>query len=200
MELSKESGIIQLVEQDAWMMQILRTAGTLGLPDWWVCAGFVRSKVWDALHGYAARTPLPDVDVIYFDERCLDEEVEKRWEKELRAIMPGVPWSVKNEARMHLVNGISPYSSSVDAMSKFPETVTALGLSLDEQGRVILSAPCGVEDLVQMVVRPSPYFLQTEARKEIYEERVAKKNWKRSWPRIRVEPIQSGSESECGEK
>ncbi len=30
-------------------MEILETANSLNLPDWWICAGFVRSKIWDTL-------------------------------------------------------------------------------------------------------------------------------------------------------
>ncbi len=49
------------------MMDILRAAQALQLPDWWVCAGFVRATIWDALHGYKVRTPTPVIDLIYFD-------------------------------------------------------------------------------------------------------------------------------------
>lgn len=42
---SKEE-IVRLVSEDAWMMNVLRAAKSLELPDWWVCAGFVRSKIW----------------------------------------------------------------------------------------------------------------------------------------------------------
>ena len=46
---------------------------------------------------------------------------------------------------MHVVNNMPPYSSSVNAISKFPETATALGVTLDELNNVILTAPCGIE-------------------------------------------------------
>lgn len=181
-----EEDIIQLVTEDEWMMDVLLTAKTLNLPDWWVCAGFVRAKIWDVLHGFTERTPTPDVDVIYFDKSNLDEEVEKEWEEKLRSINPNIPWSVKNEARMHQVNNIPPYSSAVDAISKFPETATALGLSLDQRNKVVLTAPCGIEDVVNLVLKPTPYFEATMERANIYEERIAKKNWKSIWNRIKV--------------
>ncbi|QHW35082.1 nucleotidyltransferase family protein [Paenibacillus rhizovicinus] len=168
------------------MLEVLRTARSLGLPDWWVCAGFVRSKIWDTLHGFAERTPLADVDVVYFDPGCLDEDAEKELERKLDALMPGVPWSVKNQARMHVVNDNPPYSSSVDAISKFPETVTALGLALDVDDRIILTAPCGIEDVVNMTVRPTPLFARPELA-AVYERRIAKKDWQRTWYRVRVE-------------
>lgn len=76
MKINSEADIIQLVQDDPWMMDILENARSLQLPDWWVCAGFVRSKVWDMIHNFEKRTPLPDVDVIYFDNSNLHEDVE----------------------------------------------------------------------------------------------------------------------------
>ena len=57
-----EKDIISLIQKDKWMMEILKTSKSLNLPDWWVCAGFLRSKIWDVLHSFSKRTPLPDVD------------------------------------------------------------------------------------------------------------------------------------------
>ena len=59
---------------------------------------------------------------------------------------------------MHIVNNIPPYSSSVDAISKFPETATALGVKLDEGNNVILTAPHGIHDVVNLRVKPTPFF------------------------------------------
>ncbi|XXM72463.1 nucleotidyltransferase family protein [Lysinibacillus sphaericus] len=184
--ISTEKDIINLIQSDEKMMEILRAASRLNLPDWWICAGFVRSKIWDELHGFANRTETPDVDVIYFDESSLEEETEKRLEAALRDMLPEVPWSVKNEARMHVVNDLSPYESSEDAISKFPETATALGAKLDSNQHLILTAPWGVDDVLNMEVRPTPYFNETHQRAVIYEERITKKNWKSIWPEIKV--------------
>jgi hypothetical protein len=142
------------------------------------------------LHGFANRTSIPDVDVIYFDKINTDEEVEKQMEEKLRSINPNIPWSVKNEARMHVVNNIPPYSSSIDAISKFPETATALGLTLDEQNHVVLTAPNGIEDVIHLILRLSTYFEETKERAAIYEERIVKKNWKSIWSNIEVYHIQ----------
>jgi 2,3-bisphosphoglycerate-dependent phosphoglycerate mutase len=83
-----------------------------------------------------------------------------------------------------VVNDIEPYASAVDAMSKFPETVTALGLTLDEQNGVVLSAPHGIEDLLGFVVRPTPHFKQSPALMPIYEKRLLQKNWKSRWNKV----------------
>ncbi len=181
-----EEDIIASIEKDKWMMEILRTAKSLKLPDWWICAGFVRSKVWDVLHEYSERTPIPDIDVIYFDPTNLNESEEKKLEEKLNSHSPAIPWSVKNEARMHLRNNVEPYSSSVDAISKFPETATALGVKLNERDNVILTAPCGISDVINLVVKPTPYFSENEERTFIYNQRILKKNWKAIWNKLVV--------------
>ncbi|WP_070119686.1 nucleotidyltransferase family protein [Bacillus marinisedimentorum] len=185
-DVMNEEDIIAFIEKDRWMMQILRTAKSLNLPDWWICAGFVRSKIWDVLHGYCERTPIPDIDVIYFDSSNLTEFEEKKLEEKLKSLLPAIPWSVKNEARMHLRNKVEPYSSSVDAISKFPETATALGVKLDGRGNVILTAPCGINDIINLEVRPTPYFLENEYLASIYNQRIHKKNWKVRWNKLMV--------------
>jgi uncharacterized protein len=189
--IKNEKDIIQLIKEDEWMMDILRAVKSLNLPDWWVCAGFVRSKIWDVLHGFKERTPIPDIDVIYFDDTNMEELEEKVLEIRLRNILPDIPWSVKNEARMHVVNNIPPYSSSIDAISKFPETATSLGVKLDEKNDIILVAPWGVDDVINLEVKPTPYFQQSKERAQIYEERITKKKWKNIWYKVKVFHIEN---------
>ncbi|GEN85172.1 hypothetical protein SLU01_34840 [Sporosarcina luteola] len=190
----KEEDIIRLISEDEWMMDILRSAQSLNLPDWWVCAGFVRSKIWDVLHEFNERTPLPDIDVIYFDESNVEEEIEKRYENRLKLLQRAIPWSVKNQARMHSVNNDIPYSSSTEAIAKFPETATALGVKLDEQGNVILTAPHGIEDVVNFNIRPTPYFSEEEERIGYYHQRVGKKNWNSIWHKVEIVQMEKQNE------
>ncbi|PEP21950.1 nucleotidyltransferase family protein [Bacillus wiedmannii] len=186
MNIKTEQDIIRLIENDEWMMDILQMAKSLELPDWWICAGFVRSKIWDTLHDYEIRTATPDIDVIYFDQLHTDEVYEQSLEKALVNMDASIPWSVKNQARMHVVNNMPPYSSSVDAISKFPETATALGVTLDEKNKVILTAPCGIEDVLSLQVRPTVHFLKSKERLHMYNTRVTKKNWQNKWPNITI--------------
>jgi uncharacterized protein len=184
--LKSKDDVIKLIQSDEAMMEILQTASTMDLPDWWICAGFVRSKIWDVLHEFKERTLTQDVDVIYYDPANIDENDEKILEKQLRRILPDVPWSVKNQARMHVVNQIPHYTSCEDAISKFPETVTALGVKLDKENNLVLTAPCGIDDVLKLEVRPTPFFSETKDRAAIYEERMIKKNWKAIWPKVKV--------------
>lgn len=184
--LKRKEDVIKLIQSDEAMMQIIKAASTLDLPDWWICAGFVRSKIWDALHGFKDRTSTPDVDVIYYDPARIDENYEKELEKKLNSILPDVPWSVKNQARMHVINNIPPYTSSEDAISKFPETATALGVKLDKENKIVLTDPCGIEDVLNLEVKPTLFFIETKDRAAIYEERIIKKNWKTIWHKVKV--------------
>ena len=188
MRITNEQELLQAVKEDRWMMVVLAAVRSLGLPDCWVCAGFVRSKVWDIQHGFSSRTPLADVDVIYYDPADLREETEKHLEARLREIDGATPWSVKNQARMHTVNGLAPYTSSTDGMAHFPETATALGLALSVEEDLILSAPHGIQDVIHLVVRPSPHFLATPKLQSVYGQRVAKKNWPAVWPELQIVP------------
>ncbi|MCA1034028.1 nucleotidyltransferase family protein [Bacillus infantis] len=188
MELNSEEDIVKAIQEDGWMMDILKAAEAAGLPDWWICAGFVRSKIWDVLHDIRERTPLPDIDVIFFDKENTGEASEKEAEQLLGRLLPGVPWSVKNQARMAVRNGMPPYASSIDAVSKFPETATALAVTLD-QGRLKLGAPWGVEDAVSGVVRPTSFFLENEEKREIYRQRIIKKKWHLCWSGLCIQQI-----------
>ncbi|TKD72376.1 nucleotidyltransferase family protein [Pseudalkalibacillus hwajinpoensis] len=186
MILHNEDDIVKLISEDKWMMGILLEVKQLQLPDWWVCAGFVRSKIWDTLHEFEQRTTMADIDVIYLDRSVINESHEKILEQKLMKLSPGIPWSVKNQARMHSINDLEPYDSCIDAMAKFPETATALGVKLDSENNIILAAPWGIEDVLQMKVMPTPFFSQSDKLLEIYKKRVNVKNWSETWGKVTV--------------
>jgi len=181
--LHTEQDFLRAVERDRYMMEVLKAVRTLKLPDCWVSAGFVRSKIWDIQHGFSNRTELPDIDVIYFDEQHTDERTDRDLEKILKEGWPAFPWSVKNQARMHKINNLPPYTSSSDAIARFPETATALGLRIDHNNELHLLAPYGLEDAISLNVKPTPYF-SNKPEAEIYAKRLQKKNWGSKWSRL----------------
>lgn len=157
----------------------------MALPDSCVCAGFVRSKAWDELHGFAERTPLVDVDVVYFEAADTSERSEKRCEADLRAMDDTIPWSVKNQARMHEKTGNTQYVSTADGIAHFTERCTAIGVYLDNGDNVRLVAPYGTEDLEQLIVRPTPYYASPQ-RIGIYRQRIEKKQWQARWQLLTI--------------
>lgn len=186
-----EKDVIALIEQDKWMMDVLKTVQSLQLPDWLIGAGFVRSKVWDHLHEYKDRTPLPDIDVIYFDNEDFTQEemkqdttnTEMAYEKRLKELLPDINWSVTNQARMHAFHSDEPYKDSEEALSRWVETATCVGVSLDKDGKVLLIAPHGIEDLVNLILRPTPGVYSDTKR---FYERMTKKDWMKKWPKLQI--------------
>ncbi|MBC7908639.1 MAG: nucleotidyltransferase family protein [Rhodospirillaceae bacterium] len=163
-------------------MRLLGRVRDLRLPDCWIGAGFVRSAVWDHLH-HRASAPIDDVDVIWFDRERATAATDREVEAQLRASDPSVTWSVKNQARMHLRNGDQPYTSAEDAVTRWPETATAIALRLTDGGMEMM-APFGLEDLFSMTVRPTPTFASEKL--AIIKKRVWEKRWLERWPRLRL--------------
>ena len=125
-----------LLLTDPLRRRALHVVAECGLPDCWIGAGFIRDAVWDHLHDYATTAPRGDVDVIWLSSLPMHEDVDLRVEQELRGVMPGLRWSVKNQARMHLRNGDKPYTSVADAMRHWPETATAVAVRLAPPGLI----------------------------------------------------------------
>jgi hypothetical protein len=176
--------VLTLIKNDPWRMKVLQAAASLDLPDWCIGAGFVRNKVWDHVHKHTQETPPTDIDLVYFDprERYDDSELAQK----LSALMPEVNWEVTNQAIAHIWNDDDvEYSSTKDALSKWPETATAVGVRL-EQGHLVMIAPHGVHDLWDVIARPTPWFAATEERKEYVRRRVTEKGWLKKWPNLRM--------------
>jgi len=178
--MDRQQKIIQWLQQDNQRMSALRTARRLGLNDWCLGAGFVRNLVWDRRHGYADATPLNDIDVIHFDPLRPEAERDRMLEARLQQWLPQ-PWSVKNQARMHLRSGRAPYRSSEEAISYWTEVETAIGVRLNADDSFTLVAPFGLDALFD----DSITFNVKNGDLSACQQRVAEKGWLARWPRLR---------------
>lgn len=163
-------------------MDVLRVAAKLDLPDWMIGAGFVRNKVWDHLHGYADAHRGADIDLIYFNPDSTDEQIEKQYERKLSEKMDE-NWSVKNQVRMHEQNGDAPYRDSEDALAHWPETPTCVAVRIGKQGKLELIAPHGIDNLVDLIVRPGP--LRKDPKQAL--QRIESKKWLERWPKLHLD-------------
>lgn len=180
--MDAEEQLLELIAADKWRMGVLNIIQDLDLPDWWVGAGFVRNAVWDHLHGFQM-TQLNDIDVMYFEPEQTSEQADENLETELFATSPRKPWSVKNQARMHQKIGVEPFTQSLDALQHWPETATAIAVSLDSRGQPILASCYGLEDLWAGIIRPT-----SEERTELCKQRMEEKKWLKRWNKLRFEP------------
>jgi len=174
--------IAAIIAQDPVGMKQLDAVRCLALPDWCIAAGFVRNRVWDHLHGISPPRPPADIDVIYYDAADVSKEREAAYEARLAQSMPGLPWQVRNQARMHVWKGLPPHTSTADSMIHWLETVTAVGVRLEDDDSLTVIAPLGVEDLLGLLCRPTAY---GRTRRDEYEARIAAKRWRELWPKVR---------------
>ncbi|MBF7144200.1 MULTISPECIES: nucleotidyltransferase family protein [Pseudomonas] len=173
-----------MIGADPVRLEALRIVSTIGLPDCWIAAGFVRSAIWDRQHN-RTYSPLPsDIDVVWFDKTRTDSAIDVEIENQLLSLAPSLNWSVKNQARMHVRNHDMPYSSVAHAMTGWCETATGVAVRLGVDDVIEVSAPFGLDDLFNLVVRPTARF-QLE-KKPIYLERVRSKNWLATWPSLKI--------------
>ncbi|KHT64242.1 nitrate reductase [Photobacterium gaetbulicola] len=173
--------IAKWLVQDEDRVRALQCARQLNLPQCYLAAGFVRNLVWDHLHDYSEPTPLNDVDVVYFDPDEDDPNQYLFYERQLTQMLPDCHWQVRNQARMHLRNGDTPYSSTLDAMSYWPEKETAVGVRLTGKGEYECIAAFGFESLFELQLTPNP-----KRPYSLFTERLNGKNWLEHWPKLQV--------------
>lgn len=175
--------VYDFILDDPFRRSVLAAARSVGLPDGAIGAGFVRQPIWDHLHDYQATDKFADIDVLYFDPSDLTPEIELRIEQELGRRMPGVPWEVTNQARMHISNGDPAYGDTEDAIAHWLETPTALAVRLAPRTSGGLIAPFGVGDLFAIQIKPTPAGVR---RSDAYRKRLRQKDWHQRWPKVRM--------------
>jgi hypothetical protein len=175
--------IADFIARNPRMMRCLAVLAAHGPAGAWIGAGFVRNAVWDHLSGKDTEaTPLADLDVVFHYPAVATAEHDARIEAALSVAAPDLPWSVRNQARMHERNGHRPYRDIADALAHWPETATAIAVKLGPKGVEIL-APFGVHDVLGMILRPTPAF---RTKPEIPLARLEAKGWLSRWPGLRL--------------
>jgi hypothetical protein len=170
--------VVDILAGDPAAMAQLRAVRALELPDWCIAGGFVRNRVWDALTGQR-EVFHADTDALFFDPSDVSREREAKLEVRLHEALPEVEWQVRNQARMHEFNGDAPYRDTAHAMTFWLETCTAVGARLTADDRIELLAPQGLDDLMNLVFRPTESGRKHYA---AYRERIDTKPWRRRWP------------------
>ena len=154
----------------------------------WVGAGIIFQNVWNIMHDYEFNTYIKDIDVLYWDDNDLS------WESENNIICSltessstiGIPFDVKNIARIHLWYEqrfgipIAKYRSVQDSISTWPVMGACMVMRLRE-GKLEFIAPYGFQDMFSLRVRPNKVLVN----QQIYEDKAGK--WKEQWPKLSIE-------------
>jgi len=171
----------EVLTADAFRMACLRAVADLQLPDCYLAAGFVRNAIWDAAH-QQAMTPLNDIDVVYFDAADLSTQREQQVAQQLARQFPGHQFEVRNQARMHLKHGHCAYQSSADAIRRWVELPTCVGVQLNPRQQLVFCAPFGLALNWSLLVEMNLDFAQPA----VFTQRVQSKNWQQLWPKLQI--------------
>jgi hypothetical protein len=180
----------EIVRCTNWLMRALRAAREVDPPDWLICAGAVRTAVWDHLHDHEKRTPLSDIDLGFYDPHDRSEARERAVRCALRKELPTEIWDANNQAAVHLWyakkfgDEAEPLRSTRAALATFPETAVCVGLRLHADDSLLIEAPFGLGDLLGLIHRRNP----TRVSVEEYERRLAGKRISERWPRVTILP------------
>ncbi len=184
MEIEAKQNFINIIKNDAELIRLLKIVNELNLQDAFIAAGAIRNLIWDSLHKYPNRTPLNDIDVVYFNAKNITPEADLIIWKKLCKVEPHINWNVFNQARAHIKNkSRKKVYSTEEGMAYWSETPTCIGVRLDKDEEIIICAPYGIDDLMNLRVRPIPKPLQDL---KLYNERVLTKNWKKIWPKLQI--------------
>lgn len=164
--MSREDELHAILVRSEPLMQVLRTARDLALPDWLVFSGAVYQRVLNHLTGRDIDYGIKDYDLGYFDASDVSYEAEDvvirrvaaAFEPPLREMV-----EVRNQARVHLWfegkfgEPYAPLASSGEALERFVSPLFAVGVRLEPDDRLTVMAPFGLDDLFAMRLRPNPW-------------------------------------------
>jgi len=112
---------------------------------------------------------------------ALFQHREVEHEKRLDGLLPGLPWQVRNQARMHVWKNLPQHRDTSDSMTYWLETVTAVGVRLEADDSLTVIAPLGTDDLLGLRCQPTAF---GRTRRDEYEARIASKRWRELWPKV----------------
>ena len=182
--------LIRIIKKDFWLMDILKIVRNLNLPDWFIIGGAIRNTVWDLLHNYKKRTPINDIDIIFFGPLDLTDKKEKEAESILKELRPNLNWEVVNQARIHLLyKGFPQLKSSSDSIRYGSEKANCIGVRLEKDSSLTICAPYGFSDLMNLIVRPIPPTPAYKMILELYKKRQENKRWLEYWPKLKIKQI-----------
>ena len=182
----------KVLAQNKIVSKILELAPKLEMPNWYLGAGCIAQTVWNFEHGFDLTNGVKDCDLVYYlpdiSSEAQDAYIQRG--KEIFKDIP-LPVEIVNEARVHLWyeeefgRKINPYKSSEEAINEWPTTATGIGVRYDENGRFVVYAPYGLNDLFGLILRPN----KLKITEKIYLAKVER--WTKIWHNLKVIPWNS---------
>jgi len=189
-EIEEQADFIKKVlRKNSLFIKLLNLLKGFGLPEWYVGGGSIGQIVWNYFHNFAPNFGVNDFDVVYFDPNT-SYEAEDIFIQKGKKIFKKFPTKVeiRNQARVHLwfpqKTGIpmKPFTCVEEAISTFPTTSSAIGVTLNPKNKLKIFAPRGFYDILTITMRAN----KVRVSKKAFEKKV--KDWSKKWPKLKVIP------------
>ena len=197
--MTSTAEFLRLIELNPAVVEIVRRVDRLRLPDTWLVSGCLFQTVWNVLAGENPARAIKDYDLFYFDAKDMSPESEDRANRRATELFAdlGCEIDVRNQARVHLwyaqefgVEGYPRLQSSTDGVDNFLAVCCMVAIRRTTSGRLDLYAPFGVDDILERVMRPNPWY--PNAPRDCYDKKAER--WRTLWPSLNVEPFHSADE------
>lgn len=187
--IKSETELAEFVQNSPQMMEVLKVARSANLVEWLIGAGFLRNTIWSVQHGFEPEYKFRDIDLVYFDKTNPSEKADAQISQQLQQ-QYGAEWEVVNQAYAHKYDADRPYASAVDGLAHWIETATCVGVTLDNNDKVKVLAPYGVDDLLNLKIRLAPVHSGNQYYVDRFYERIKEKRWLEKWPQlVVVDPV-----------
>lgn len=178
------------LERNTTLVEVLRRAATMNLPDWYLAAGSLTQSVWNYVTDQNPENGIDDYDLVYCDNSDLSWEAEDAVIQRGAKLFEGLPTRVeiRNQARVHLWYtkkfGIPcpQHTSTEGAILTWLSGTALFGVRLLPDNEWKVFAPWGFADILSLTVRPNP----VSGNRAVYEQKAAR--WKGIWPGLRIIP------------
>lgn len=187
-DATQRQALEKIIRQAPHLLQVLQVARDMDLPDWWLVSGAIYNTVWNSLTGRDLRHGIKDADLFYFDPDT-SYDAEDRVIKHGDALFsPDPPVEIRNQARVHLWyadhfgQSYTPLRNSREGIDRFACRTHCVGVRLQDDDRLTIYAPYGLDDVFSFRVTPNP-ILNNRATHEAKAARQLAQ-----WPELTVIP------------
>ena len=203
LEISSNAEFLRLIALNPAVVEIVHRAPMLGLPDMWVVSGCLFQTVWNVLAGDHPMRAIKDYDLFYFDSSDCSSESEQDANRRAAELFSGLgcELDVRNQARVHMwyadefgVDGYPRLTKSTDGIDNFLAVCCMVAVRRTSVGRIELYAPFGVEDVLNRIMRPNPWY--PNAPGDCYNTKAER--WRALWPDLKVEVFPSPGKAQTG--
>jgi uncharacterized protein len=194
LDVNAKAEFLNLIDLNPVVREIVDRVSVLELPDTWLVSGCLFQTVWNLLAGEAPTRAIKDYDIFYFDPTDGTQESEEAINRRAAEVFADLACEVdvRNQARVHLwyaqefgVNGYPHLQRSTDGIDHFLAVCCMVAIRKTSGGTIDLYAPFGVEDVLNRIMRPNPWY--PKAPRDCYYKKAER--WRSLWPDLKVEPF-----------